>query len=158
MTDVKQPVGIRLSADDAAFLKEIAPKGNVSEGVRLLLENERMRKARPGRIEEALQRLHEVGADPATALAGMPRSVVSEEIGREAEYILATLLVGHLHERGQLELELLDRGFDLMDALLRQVLAPKAINSEAVRARAVQSREIMTAALALLSKTHPATR
>lgn len=163
MSPVKpqQTVGVRLSPEDVQLLRQIAPKGNLSEGVRLLLETARQRDTKPERLEEALARINAVMGDPA-AMGGTPRSVVSEDVVREATLILATFMLrgdeASQQARVLVEADLVDRGFDLSDALLRHVLSTKAaaLDSDVVRKRANESRELTTAALAALAKAYPA--
>lgn len=161
----KSSVGVRLSAEDRQFLAKVAPDATPSEALRLLVAQAREQAVAPQTIEEAQARL-------AAALGGAPdlrpqqgqRSVVVEDLVREALLVSATVLVGppapgleNEEARKNYEALIVDRAFDFLETVLRHTLHEKAPawNPDVMRARLAAARQSLVAVLAASSPQFP---
>lgn len=162
----RRPLAARLNDADWAFL-DAQGADNPSEALRQILQRAREDAAAPAMVGEAQARLTALIANTTAGLRTPPRSIVSEDILREAILVLATAMVGPPANgfaandaRLAFEAQIVDRGFDLLDALLRHALTPHAgaWNPEVVHLRLLASRELLVSALTALAREHkPAT-
>lgn len=176
-------VGVRLTPEAEAFLLGLSDKGSAGEGVRILVQQAMEAQRAPKNVEEAQARLLEVLGDAPNVFHHPPRSVVAEDVVREALLMLATVCLGpetstavvetpqtgskkhaaqplptELDVRKQFEAEVVDRAFDLVDTVFRHSLSSQAAawDPTVVRKRLMQSRDLLVATLAAVAKDNPA--
>lgn len=87
-------VGVRLTPEAENFLLALSDKGSAGEGVRILVQEAMAAQNAPKSVEESQARLLEVLGDAPNVFHHPPRSVVAEDIVREALLILATVHMG----------------------------------------------------------------
>ena len=171
-------VGVRLSPEAEAFLLGLSDKGSAGEGVRVLVHQAMEAQRAPKTVEDAQARLLEVLGDAPNVFHHPPRSVVAEDIVREALLILATVHMGpevapvstpnnqtaksptpvsETDARKRFEADVVDRAFDLVDTLFRHSLSAYAAGWEptVVRKRLMHSRDLLVATLAAVAKDNP---
>lgn len=170
-------VGVRLSPEAEAFLLGLSDKGSAGEGVRVLVHQAMEAQRAPKTVEDAQARLLEVLGDSPNVFHHPPRSVVAEDIVREALLILATVHMGpevvppqnsnapsktptpvsETDVRKRFEADVVDRAFDLVDTLFRHSLSAYAAGWEptVVRKRLMNSRDLLVATLAAVAKDNP---
>lgn len=177
-------VGVRLTPEAETFLLGLSDKGSAGEGVRILVQQAMEAQRAPKTVEEAQMRLLEVLGEAPNVFHHPPRSVVAEDVVREALLMLATVCLGpqtpatvvvethfknksaqntvnvvsELDARKQFEAEVVDRAFDLVDTLFRHSLSSQAAawDPTVVRKRLMQSRDLLVATLAAVAKDNPA--
>ena len=160
----KTAVGARLSEEDRDFLARMFPDANPSEALRALISQARAQARAPVSVDEAQDRLVAVlGGAGELRPEGGSRSVVVEDLVREALLVAATALVGPpapgLEDAGarqSYEALIVDRAFDFTETLLRHCLSASAPawNPQVVRARLAAARQTLVAALAASSPQH----
>ena len=162
-----KPIGVRLSNDAEHFLANLTSKGSPGEGTRHLVQKAMESHESPTTVEESQSRLLGVLGDAPNVFHHPPRSVVAEDIVREALLVLATVHVGpaaasaeqsEAQTRKAFEAGVIDRAFDFVDTLFRHSLSAQAAAwaPDAVRQRLMGSRELLVATLAAVAKDHPA--
>lgn len=175
-------VGVRLTPEAETFLLGLSDKGSAGEGVRILVHQAMEAQRTPKTVEEAQDRLLEVLGDAPNVFHHPPRSVVAEDVVREALLILATVCMGpelptavetppsgskkhashlpiptELDLRKRFEADVVDRAFDLVDTLFRHSLSSQAAawDPTVVRKRLMHSRDLLVATLAAVAKDNP---
>lgn len=149
-------VGVRLTPEAERFLLGLSDKGSAGEGVRILVHQAMEAQRTPKTVEEAQARLLEVLGEAPNVFHHPPRSVVAEDVVREALLMLATVCLGpelptavettprdsktngsktnasqspiptELDLRKRFEADVVDRAFDLVDTLFRHSLSSQA--------------------------------
>ena len=161
---VKAAVGVRLGAEDLLFLDSVAPGESHSEALRSLISKARIQSQRPLSVDEAQSRIQEIlgGAGDLRTESGS-RSVVVEDLVREALLVVSTALVGPpepgLEDSGArlaYEALIVDRAFDFLETVLRHTLseAAPAWNPRVMRDRLAAARQTLVAALAASAPHH----
>lgn len=168
-------VGVRLPAEAETFLLGLSDKGSAGEGVRVLVAQAMQAQRAPKTVEEAQERLLNVLGDSPNVFHHPPRSVVAEDIVREALLILATVHMGpetavaqptkkgspegptERDLRKRFEADVVDRAFDLVDTLFRHSLSAQAAGWDptVVRKRLMNSRDLLVSTLAAVAKDNP---
>lgn len=174
-------VGVRLTPEAEAFLLGLSDKGSAGEGVRILVHQAMEAQRTPKTVEEAQTRLLEVLGEAPNVFHHPPRSVVAEDVVREALLTLATVCMGpeqppvdnpqsaskkttsqqliptELDLRKRFEADVVDRAFDLVDTLFRHALSSQAAawDPTVVRKRLMHSRDLLVATLAAVAKDNP---
>ena len=159
----KSAVGVRLSPEDQAFLKDLSPNATPSDAIRTLISQARANHQKPVSVSDAQARIMELlgGCAELRTEAGA-RSVVIEDLVREAVLVVATALVGPpqpgLNDpaaRQAYEALIVDRAFDFLEATLRHTLADKAPawDPDVIRARLAGARQTLVMSLAATSPT-----
>lgn len=160
----KSAVGVRLDSEDLAFLSEVAPGQSHSEAIRAIIAKAREHSQRPRTADEAHARILEIlgGAGELRTESGA-RSVVIEDIMREALLVVATAQVGppspgleDARARRAYEALIVDRAFDFLETVLRHTLseAAPAWDPGVVRDRLLAARKTLVASLAATSPDH----
>lgn len=161
---VKAAVGVRLGAEDLLFLDSVAPGESHSEALRSLISKARVQSQRPLSVDEAQSRIQEIlgGAGDLRTESGS-RSVVVEDLVREALLVVSTALVGPpepgLEDSGArlaYEALIVDRAFDFLETVLRHTLSESAPawNPRVMRDRLAAARQTLVAALAASAPHH----
>lgn len=161
---VKAAVGVRLGAEDLLFLDSVAPGESHSEALRSLISKARIQSQRPLSVDEAQSRIQGIlgGAGDLRTESGS-RSVVVEDLVREALLVVSTALVGPpepgLEDSGArlaYEALIVDRAFDFLETVLRHTLseAAPAWNPRVMRDRLAAARQTLVAALAASAPHH----
>lgn len=163
---ITKPIGVRLTQEAEDFLTGLTSKGSPGEGIRYLVQKAMDAQHAPASVEESQARLLAVLGDAPNVFHHPPRSVVAEDIVREALLVLATVHLGPANTtpeqsesdiRKAFEAEVIDRAFDFVDTLFRHSLSGHAAAwfPEAVRQRLMGSRELLVATLAAVAKDNP---
>lgn len=159
----RRPLAVRLDDADWAFL-DAQSAGNPSEGLRAVLAAARQASTHPTTAAEAQARVLALVEGALAGLRTPPRSIVGEDILREAALVVSTALCGPPAPgfddpcaRQAFEAQLVDRAFDLLDAMLRHALTPHAAawNPEVVRSRLAASKELLVSALSAVARDNP---
>lgn len=160
----KTAVGVRLDSEDLSFLSEIGPGQSHSETIRSIIATAREQSKRPKTVDEAQARILEIlgGAGELRTEAGA-RSVVIEDIVREALLVVATAQVGppdpgleDLRARRAYEALIVDRAFDFLETVLRHTLSETALawDPNVMRDRLLAARKTLVASLAATAAEH----
>lgn len=158
-------VGVRLSPEELDTLEVLFPNHSKSEAIRLLISRAKILHEHPQTVVEAQRLLHEALGEhlPILQLQDGVRSVLLEDLLREASLILSTALISkdlsqemEPQYRITFEEQIVNRCFDLMDTILRHSFtdSDQAFDPLAVRKRLLKSRSILTTALSLTSEAH----
>lgn len=159
----RRPLAARLDDADWAFLEQQGV-GNPSEALRAIITQARLSASAPSTVAEAQARLIGLIDASLNGLRTPPRSIVGEDILREACLIMATAQVGppapgftDAGARQAFEAQIVDRAFDLLDAMLRHALTPHAAawSPEVVRCRLAASKELLVSALSAVARDNP---
>lgn len=160
----KAAVGVRLDAEDLSFLGEAAPGQSHSEALRAIIAKAREHSRRPRTVDEAQARILDIlgGAGELRTESGS-RSVVIEDIVREALLVVATAQVGppdpgleDPRARRAYEALIVDRAFDFLETVLRHTLSETAPawDPDVMRDRLLSARKTLVGALAATSADH----
>lgn len=161
---VKASVGVRLGEEDLLFLDQVAPGEGHSEALRQLIAQARTHAQRPVSVDEAQARIQAIlgGAGELRTESGS-RSVVVEDLVREALLVVSTALVGPpepgLEDAGArqtYEALIVDRAFDFLETVLRHTLSESAPawNPSVMRNRLAATRQTLVASLAASAPHH----
>lgn len=154
-TSTNPVTGIRLKDEERLFLEEKFPGVAYGKAIQTLLAQTMTEHSQPKNVQEAKERLTDY-----LNISLMPsdgsRSVVAEDLIREAVLILATAKFGapepginNSEARIAFEQQLIERAFDFMDTLLRHTLPEDARtwDPQVVRERLMRSRRTLAESL-----------